>query len=232
MKTRIIALAGAALLTVSLAAGCGGKGIKETAAETTTDGAEKSTTASLQETLSAGSKESKSDESLKTATAGSKESETTELQETAAGGAGKSETTELQETATAVPAAQSEAVLEDGIYSADFDTDSSMFRVNETCSGKGTLTVKDGKMSIHITLTSKNIVNLYRGLAEDAKKDGAKLLNPTTDPVTYSDGITEEVYGFDVPVPVLDEEFDLALVGTKGTWYDHKVTVSNPEKLE
>ena len=55
---------------------------------------------------------------------------------------------------------------------------------------------------------------------------------PTEDTVTYSDGLMEEVYGFDVPVPALEEEFDLALVGTKGTWYDHKVKVSNPEPLE
>ena len=43
--------------------------------------------------------------------------------------------------------------------------------------------------------------------------------------VNYSDGTSEEVYGFDVPVPALDKEFDLALIGTKGTWYDHKVSV-------
>lgn len=121
------------------------------------------------------------------------------------------------------------APLEDGVYTADFDTDSGMFHVSEACDGKGTLTVEDGKMTIHISLASKNIVNLYPGLAEDAQKEGAVLLEPTTDSVTYSDGITEEVYGFDVPVPALDEEFDLALVGTKGTWYDHKVSVSNPE---
>ncbi len=122
--------------------------------------------------------------------------------------------------------------LEDGVYTADFDTDSSMFHVSEACGGKGTLTVENGEMTIHISLASKNIVNLYPGLAEDAKKDGAKLLEPTVDTVTYSDGISEDVYGFDVPVPALDEEFDLALVGTKGTWYDHKVSVSNPEKTE
>lgn len=122
--------------------------------------------------------------------------------------------------------------LEDGVYSADFETDSSMFHVNEACDGKGTLTVKDGKASIHISLTSKNIVNLFYGLAEDAQKDGAELLEPVVDTVTYSDGMTEEVYGFDVPVPALDEEFDLALIGTKGVWYDHKVKVTNPEPLE
>ena len=123
-------------------------------------------------------------------------------------------------------------ILADGIYSADFNTDSSMFHVNETCDGKGTLTVKDGKMTIHITLTSKNIVNLYPGLAEDAQKDGAELLQTTTDTITYDDGSTEEVYGFDVPVKALDETFDLALVGTKGKWYDHEVSVSNPVKAE
>ncbi len=126
----------------------------------------------------------------------------------------------------------SAVILKDGTYTVDFDTDSSMFHVSEACDGKGILTVKDGEMLLHVSLASKNIVNLFPGLAEDAKKDGAEILEPTTDEVTYSDGITEEVYGFDIPVPVLEEEFDLALIGTKGTWYDHKVTVSNPQKTE
>lgn len=121
-----------------------------------------------------------------------------------------------------------EAQLPDGVYTAEFSTDSSMFHVSEACDGKGTLTVKDGVMTIHISLGSKKILNLYPGLAEDAAKDGAVLLEPTTDTVTYSDGMTEEVYGFDVPVPVIGEEFDLALIGTKGKWYDHKVVVSDP----
>lgn len=120
--------------------------------------------------------------------------------------------------------------LEDGTYTADFNTDSSMFKVNETCNGKGTLTVKDGQMSIHISLGSKNFVNLYVGSAEDAKKNNADLLNPTTDTVTYSDGMSEEVYGFDIPVKAIDEEFDLAVIGTKNKWYDHKVSVTNPVK--
>lgn len=127
---------------------------------------------------------------------------------------------------------EEKTALSDGVYTADFDTDSSMFRVNEACDGKGTLTVENGKMIIHISLGSKKIVNLYPGLAEDAGKDKAELLMPTEDTVTYSDGMTEEVYGFDVPVPVLDEEFDLALIGTKGIWYDHKVCVSNPVPAE
>ena len=130
--------------------------------------------------------------------------------------------------AVATETAQNEAQLPDGVYTAEFSTDSSMFHVSEACDGKGTLTVKDGVMTIHISLGSKKILNLYPGLAEDAAKDGAVLLEPTTDTVTYSDGMTEEVYGFDVPVPAIGEEFDLALIGTKGKWYDHKVKVSDP----
>ena len=137
------------------------------------------------------------------------------------------ESTEATETVS-TETAQDEAQLPDGVYTAEFSTDSSMFHVSEACDGKGTLTVKDGVMTIHISLGSKKILNLYPGLAEDAAKDGAVLLEPTTDTVTYSDGMTEEVYGFDVPVPVIGEEFDLALIGTKGKWYDHKVKVSDP----
>lgn len=122
----------------------------------------------------------------------------------------------------------SECELEDGVYEADFDTDSSMFHVNEMCDGKGELVVKDGQMTIHVSLASKKIVNLFYGLAEDAAKDGAVLLEPTIDVVDYNDGTTDEVYGFDIPVPYLDDEFDVALIGTKGVWYDHKVSVSNP----
>ena len=103
------------------------------------------------------------------------------------------------ETTADTEATEAAATLEDGTYTADFNTDSSMFQVNEMYDGKGTLTVKDGKMTIHITLRSTNIVNLN---------------------------------AFDVPVPAIDEEFDLALIGTKGKWYDHKVSVSNPVKAE
>ena len=122
--------------------------------------------------------------------------------------------------------------LEDGTYTAEFDTDSGMFHVNEANDGKGTLTVKEGKMTIHVSLASKKIVNLFVGKAEDAQKDGAEVLEPTTDTVTYSDGMSEEVYGFDIPVPAIDEEFDVALIGTKGKWYDHKVSVKNPVKSD
>ncbi len=119
--------------------------------------------------------------------------------------------------------------LEDGIYNAVFDTDSSMFRVNEACEGRGILMVKDGQMTIHVSLASVHIVNLYYGTAEEAKADEAGWLQPSTDTVTYKDGTTEEVLGFDIPVPALDTEYQVALIGTKGKWYDHKVSVSDPQ---
>lgn len=107
-----------------------------------------------------------------------------------------------------------------------------MFHVNEANDNKGTLTVKDGQMTIHVSLVSKKIVNLFPGTAGEAQAEGAVLLEPTTDEVTYSDGMTEEVYGFDIPVPAIGEEFDCALVGEKGKWYDHKVKVTDPVKAE
>ena len=71
---------------------------------------------------------------------------------------------------------EAEGVLEDGTYTAEFDTDSSMFHVNEANEGKGVLTVKDGEMTIHVSLSGKGFLNLFMGSAEDAKKDGAELL--------------------------------------------------------
>lgn len=125
-----------------------------------------------------------------------------------------------------------EAALADGIYSVRFDTDSGMFHVNEACEGRGTLTVEDGKMTVHITLVSKSILNLFVGTAEDAQKEGAEILEATLDEVTYKDGFTETVNGFDVPVEKLNSEFSLAIIGKKGVWYDHTVSVSDPQPIQ
>ena len=136
------------------------------------------------------------------------------------------------EAASAVSAAASEpaeAALPDGVYTAEFDTDSGMFHANEACNGMGTLTVENGQMTFHVSLASKKIVNLYVGMAADADANKADWLLPTTDTVTYSDGTSDEVYGFDIPVEALDEDFQLAILGTKGKWYDHTVRVANAQ---
>ena len=139
---------------------------------------------------------------------------------TGCGGSGESEEAAAPEV--------NEYGLADNTYVATFTTDNGMFHVNEANNNKGILTVENGKMTIHVSLAGKGILNLYPGLAEDAQKEGAVLLEPTTDTVVYSDGMEEEVYGFDIPVPAIGEEFDCALVGKKGKWYDHKVMVSDP----
>ena len=125
--------------------------------------------------------------------------------------------------------ASAESALPDGVYTADFDTDSSMFHANEACNGKGTLTVENGKMTFHVSLASTHIVNLYLGKAADAAANASDWLQPTTDTVTYSDGTSDEVYGFDIPVEALDEDFQLAILGSKGKWYDHTVRVANAQ---
>lgn len=86
-----------------------------------------------------------------------------------------------------------------------------MFHVNDAYDNKGTLTVKDGKATIHVTLTSTHIVNLFLGTAKDASKDKAELLEPTVETVDYGDGTTEEVNAFDIPVPVLMRNLTLHL---------------------
>lgn len=212
MRRKQIAVIGMLFMTCLASTGCGQKKEKQessTVAKTSAFETQAETTSQAEETTEKQT-EKETEKETKTQAHTEKDTET--------------------ETQTQVETESSS--LEDGVYTADFNTDSSMFHVNEACDGKGTLTVKDGEMTIHVSLTSKKILNLYYGLAADAVKEGAELLDPTTDSVTYSDGMTEEVYGFDIPVPALDEEFDVALIGTKGTWYDHKVSVSNPEPKE
>ena len=122
--------------------------------------------------------------------------------------------------------------LEDGIYIAKFETDSGMFKINETKEGRGILTVKDGKMTMEIVLSGDGIVGLYEGLAKDAKNDEKNRINCSKVTVKYDDGSEEEVNSFVIDVPVLDKEFDLALIGKKEKWYDHKVIVSDVKPVE
>ncbi|MBQ3401571.1 MAG: iron transporter [Lachnospiraceae bacterium] len=121
------------------------------------------------------------------------------------------------------------APLEDGTYTARFETGSTMFYVNEEDHGTGVLTVENGEMTIHIRLVSKSIVNLFCGTMEDAQAEGAELLEPTVETVQYSDGTSGDVNAFDVPVPYLDEPFLVSIIGTHGNWYEHDVTVSLAE---
>ena len=150
---------------------------------------------------------------------------------TASSAAASSEAASSVVSSAAASAAET-AALPDGVYTAEFDTDSSMFHANEACDGKGTLTVENGQMTFHVSLVSQNIVNLYLGKAADAEANKADWLLPTTDTVNYSDGTSDEVYGFDIPVSALDTDFDLAILGKKGKWYDHVVSVRDAQNAE
>ena len=144
-----------------------------------------------------------------------------------ASSAASSETASSVASSVEAASAETTASLPDGVYTADFETDSSMFHANEACDGKGTLTVENGQMTFHVSLASKKIVNLYLGAAADADANKTAWLLPTTDTVTYSDGTSEEVYGYDIPLTAVAEDFSLAILGTKGKWYDHTVRVTN-----
>ena len=121
-----------------------------------------------------------------------------------------------------------EPKLADGDYVVRFNTDSSMFHANEVDDGCGVLFVENGEMTLFVRLAGTGIVNLYVGKAEDAQKDGAEILEPVEVEVEYPDGAKETVYGFYIPVKELDTDFDCAILGKKGTWYDHVVSVSSP----
>ena len=148
-------------------------------------------------------------------------------------GAGSSGASVQSESTTASVAAESPAMetgMEDGSYTAEFETDSTMFHLNETCEGKVTLTVADGQMTAHVLLASTGIVNLYVGTSEEAQAEGAERISYTEEEVDYGDGDIDTAYAFELPVPVIGEAFSVAILGTKGKWYDHTVTVTDPVK--
>ena len=119
--------------------------------------------------------------------------------------------------------------LADGVYTVDVATDGGMFKLSEAVEGKGTLTVKDGKMTVHFTLSGKGFSQVFVGSAEDAQKDGAAVIDAVEDTLNFSDGTTDTANGFDVPVEELNVEFALAAMGKKSAkWYDHTLCVSNP----
>lgn len=206
MRKKAAVLFLGAALTVSMLGACGGN-----------DASSSSSSASAVSTSSVSASSSSVQDESQT------ETESTSTSSSSA----ESTSTESTEGET------SEAQREDGVYLADFNTGSNMFHANpDKNDGKGILTVKDGKMTIHVVLNSKNIVNLFLGTSEEAQQDGAELLEPVAETVDYSDGTSEEVYAFDIPIPGIDEEFPMALIGTKQKWWDHTVSVTNPVPME
>lgn len=121
------------------------------------------------------------------------------------------------------------SALADGVYTVDVQTDKGMFKLNEMMDGKGTLTVSNGAMTLHIVLSGTGFDSLYMGTAEEAQKEGAELCQAVEESVKYSDGTTDNANGFDLTVSQLDTDLAVAARGKKSaSWYDHTVRVSNP----
>lgn len=71
--------------------------------------------------------------------------------------------TAMKEGATATTAesqAMATAALPDGVHTARFETGNSIFHMSEMMRDHGVLTIRDGKMTLHVPLQSKRILNL------------------------------------------------------------------------
>ena len=94
--------------------------------------------------------------------------------------------------------------------------------------GKGTLTVKDGQMTFHVSLVSKKIVNLYVSMAADAEAHETDWLQPTTDTVTYSDACPMSLR-LRHPGEGSGRGLPAGHPRHQGKWYDHTVRVANAQ---
>ncbi|MDY3998882.1 MAG: hypothetical protein SOY73_07290 [Blautia sp.] len=103
--------------------------------------------------------------------------------------------------------------LEDGKYTVDVESNSSMFRVIN-CE----LTCKKGKMTAVVTLSGVGYDYLFAGNAAQAAAAGKSSW------VKFKEN-TEGQYTFQIPVTALDEGISIAAHSVKsGTWYDRTLT--------
>jgi len=133
-------------------------------------------------------------------------------------------------TAT-TPTTPTTTTLTDGVYTATFKTDSSMFRANTDVEKATTVTVKDGKMTVKVILSGTGFDKVFVGSAEDAQKDGAATVDAVLEEVKCTDGSTDTFATFTFDIEKIGEDFNLATRGKKsGKWNDHVISVSNPTK--
>ena len=133
-----------------------------------------------------------------------------------------------QATPTPVPAQKPE-ILEDGKYTVNVESSSSMFRV-VNCE----LTSQKGKMTAVVTLSGVGYDYLFAGTAAQAAAAGESSW------VKFKEN-EEGQYTFRIPVSTLDEGISIAAHSVKNdTWYDRtltfktegmvKIDTENPEK--
>ena len=99
--------------------------------------------------------------------------------------------------------------IEDGAYSIEVESSSSMFRVVDA-----QLTVADGAMTCVLTLSGTGYEKLYLGTGEEAAAD-------SDDTCIYYVENDEGAYTYTAPVEALDQEIDCAAWSIrKQQWYD------------
>lgn len=120
------------------------------------------------------------------------------------------------------------AIPEEGTHEVEFTSDSTFLRLSEVCHGRSTLTVREGRMWVHLVLAGRGILALYAGSAQEAAVDEEHWLRPAEEVVVHADGSREVVHAFDLPVSQLERELVVSLCGAKGIWYEHRARVSRP----
>jgi sirohydrochlorin cobaltochelatase len=104
--------------------------------------------------------------------------------------------------------------IQNGTYSVEVDSDTSMFKIVD-CK----LTVEDNSMTAVMTLSGQGYSPLYMGKIEDAQTDEQNQISHV---------LADEKYSFTVPVSALDINIDCAGRGVKsGNWYDHVVVLKS-----
>lgn len=103
--------------------------------------------------------------------------------------------------------------LEDGVYTIDVESSSSMFNVE-----KAVLTVENGQMSAVLTLGGTGYSMLYMGTGEEAAQAAEADCIPFVEDENGA-------YTYTVPVQALDEPVDCAAFSIrKEEWYDRQLT--------
>ncbi|MDR1620592.1 MAG: hypothetical protein LBS18_08025 [Clostridiales bacterium] len=99
--------------------------------------------------------------------------------------------------------------IQDGVYSIDVSSSSSMFRVTDA-----RLTVKEGSMSVVMTLGGAGYACLYMGAGKQAPKE------PDNSCIYFAEN-EKGAYTYEVPIKALNFETDVAAWSIrKKTWYD------------
>lgn len=111
--------------------------------------------------------------------------------------------------------------IADGTYTIEVTSSSSMFRVVDA-----QLTAAGGEMTAVLTLSGTGYEKLYMGTGEEALAD-------TDDKGIYFVEDAQGMYTYEVPVPALDQETEVAAWSIrKQTWYDRILVFSSSQLPE